>query len=219
MERKPPTSAALGKPGPTRTRDQLVAMLREHAGGLTIAELAGLLGLKHNGVRKHLVALSALGSVAAERLSPTSAGRPPTRFRIAGEPTSEFADRTLSRLLLQALGDVDAREAERIAFNSHGTPAGATTLDNTLSSLGFAPVDVTSASERNAGGRTIELRACPYLDLVGQPPGQLICAFHRGLVRRDMPTGTALQEFRIATRGPRCRIVLAPAKAPTGSLP
>ncbi|MEO9176343.1 MAG: helix-turn-helix domain-containing protein [Gaiellales bacterium] len=219
MEHNSQSTEPLGKPAPTRTRDQLVDILREHPGGLTIAELARALGLKHNAVRKHLVALAALGSVAAERVSPTAVGRPPTRFRITGEDGSELADRTLSRLLLQALGNVDASEAERIAFNSNRTQSGATTLDDTLGSLGFAPADVTSASERDAGGRTIELRACPYVDLVGQPHGHLICAFHRGLIRRDMPAGASLQEFRIAPRGPRCRIVLTPANAQTGSLP
>lgn len=114
----------------------------------------------------------------------------------------------LSGLLLQAVGGLDAREAERIALESKIGRTGPGTLDDTLASLGFAPADVTSSAQRDDGGRTIELRACPYLELVGRPHGKLICAFHRGIVRRDMPVGAELREFRIAPDGPRCRIVL-----------
>jgi predicted ArsR family transcriptional regulator len=193
---------------PLRTRERLLAALRENPGGLTVAQLAALLGLKPNAMRKHLAALSALGSVAADRPPPRGAGRPPARFRLAGEDKTGHADRLLSRLFLQALGDVDASEAEQIALNSKPPRSRAASLDDTLSSLGFAPVDISSASQRAAGNRTIELRACPYLELVAQPHGQVICAFHRGLVRRDMPVGAVLRDFQIAPRGPRCRIVL-----------
>lgn len=193
---------------PPRTRDRVLATLREHPAGLTIAELATILGFKPNAMRKQLVALSALGSVAADRAAPRVVGRPPARFRLAGDDTTGHADRMLSRLLLRTLGDVDANEAERIALQSQPARPGAA-LDDTRGSLGFAPVDITSASQRAAGGRTIELRACPYLELVAEPHGQVICAFHRGLVRRDMPAGAALREFQVAPRGPRRRIVFA----------
>lgn len=190
---------------PPRTRDRVLATFCEHPSGLTIAELAAVLGLKHNAVRKHLVALAKAGSIAAERLPPMSVGRPATRYRIVPSATPGYADRTLSRMLLQAVGGVDVSQAERIAFEMHP----AQPLEDTLSALGFAPADVTSAAERDAGRRTIELRACPFLELVAEPHGKLICAFHRGLVRRDMPTGAELREFRVAPRGLRCRIVLA----------
>jgi predicted ArsR family transcriptional regulator len=193
---------------PVRTRERLLAALREHPGGLTVAQLAALLGLKPNAVRKHLAALAAMGSVSMARPPPNGVGRPPARFRLAGEDKTGHADRMLSRLLLQALGDVGATEAEQIALNSEPARSGEVSLDATLSSLGFAPADISSRSQRAAGDRTIELRACPYLELVAQPHGQLICAFHRGLVRRDMPEGAVLRDFQIAPRGPRCRIVL-----------
>ena len=188
-----------------RTRDRVLSTLSEHAPGLTIAELAALLGLKPNAVRKHLVALANAGVISAERQPPFAAGRPPTRYRVAPSRATGHADRMLSRLLLKAVGGVDQHEAEQIAFDTRP----ARMLEDTLGSLGFSPTDVTSAAERDAGRRTIELRACPYLDLVDEPHGDLICAFHRGLVKRDLPAGASLEEFRIAPRGPRCRIVLA----------
>jgi predicted ArsR family transcriptional regulator len=191
------------------TRDRLVSILRAFPEGRTVAELASILGLQQNGVRKHLVVLSQRGLVAAARVPPSTVGRPPTRFRLADPDTRGHADRMLSTLLLDALGDIDPSAAERVAFNSKPTRPGAPSLDGTLSSLGFAPADITPASQRAEGGRTIELRACPYLELVGRPHGHLICAFHRGLVRRDMPAGAALEEFRVLPGGPRCRIVLA----------
>ena len=192
-----------------RTRERLVNALREFPEGQTVAELAGILELKHNAVRKHLAALSGEGLVTTSRLPRRGAGRPLTCFRLARMDEPGRADRMLSKLLLAALGDIDADEAERVAFTSEPTRPGAPSLEGTLSSLGFAPADITPAAQRAEGGRTIELRACPYLDLVARPHGHLICAFHRGLVRRDMPTGASLREFRIAPRGPRCRIVLA----------
>lgn len=192
-----------------RTRERLVRVLREYPEGQTVSELADILGLKQNAVRKHLAVLSEQGLVAAARVPPSAVGRPPARFRLADPDASGHAHRMLSTLLLDALGGIDASAAERVAFNSKPTRPGAPSLDGTLSSLGFAPADITPASQRAEGGRTIELRACPYLELVGRPHGHLICAFHRGLVRRDMPAGTALQEFRVLPHGPRCRIVLA----------
>ena len=209
MERNSETTPDPSEHPVRRTRNRLVSVLREYPEGQTVAELAGLLGLKQNAVRKHLAALSEQGLVAAARVPPSAVGRPPTRFRLADPDTPGHADRMLSTLLLDALGDIDASAAERVAFNSRPTRPGAPSLEGTLSSLGFAPADITPASQRAEGGRTIELRACPYLELVGRPHGHLICAFHRGLVRRDMPAGAALQEFRILPRGPRCRIVLA----------
>ena len=197
-------------PPPPRTRERLVEILRATPSGATISELADALGLKYNAVRKHLVALGRLGAISAERQPPTAVGRPVTRFRITGEIDSGYPDRMLSGLLLRAAENVDAEEAERIALASSPSGTGASTLEDTLASLGFAPADVTSEPERVAGGRTIELRACPFLDLVAQPHGRLVCAFHRGLVRRDMPPGERLEEFRISPIGPRCRIVLAP---------
>jgi predicted ArsR family transcriptional regulator len=209
MERNVEPTSDLSEQPVQRTRERLVSVLREYPEGQTVAELADILGLKQNAVRKHLAVLSGQGLVAAARVPPSAVGRPPARFRLAGPDASGHADRVLSTLLLDALGGIDARAAERVAFKSKPTRPGAPSLEGTLSSLGFAPADITPASQRAEGGRTIELRACPYLELVGRPHGHLICAFHRGLVRRDMPAGAALQEFRVVPRGPRCRIVLA----------
>jgi predicted ArsR family transcriptional regulator len=211
MDQNPPLSHSASVPPPVRTRERVVAVLREHPRGLTIGELTGLVELKPNAVRKHLVALAAAGAVTAERLSPAAAGRPPTRYHLVEAHPNLLADRVLARLLLEALGDVGASAAEQIALDSPLLKSRGSTLDDTLSVLGFAPADVTPAAQRRAGGRTLELRACPFLELVERPNGRLICAFHRGLVRRDMPEGNALQEFRVVPEGPRCRVVLAPA--------
>jgi predicted ArsR family transcriptional regulator len=190
------------------TRERVLALLRGRPSGMTVGELSSALELKHNGVRKHLATLTRHGLFSAERVGAPGIGRPPTRYRIAGRAEPGYAERALARLLLSAAAGVEPREAEQIAFESTQTFPGAT-IDDTLGALGFAPTDVTREPQRRAGGRTIELRACPFLELVARPHGKLICAFHRGLVRRDMPVGSELHEFRIAPSGPRCRIVLA----------
>jgi predicted ArsR family transcriptional regulator len=208
MEHNPITDETAPVSRPRRSRDRVVAILGEHPHGLTIGELTRLLGLKPNAVRKHLVALAEGGSVTSARVSPTTVGRPPTRYRLVDAPPNALADRTLARLLLEAARDVDARTAEQVAFESTLVRFPGSTLDDTLAVLGFAPADVTTAGQRRAGERTIVLRACPFLELVGRPNGRVICAFHRGLVRRDVPEGSALQEFRVLPDGPRCRVVL-----------
>jgi predicted ArsR family transcriptional regulator len=188
-----------------RTRDRLLALLQERPDGSSATELAAALGLKHNAVRKHLAALITTGAIAGYRRASGSAGRPPMVYRAVGEAVPGYPHRMLSRMLLRAVEDIDEREAERIAFES-GSPQ---RLEDTLGSLGFAPTEITSLADRRAGYRSIELRACPFLDLVAAPHGRLICAFHRGLVRRDTPDGAELEEFRVLPAGPRCRIVLS----------
>jgi predicted ArsR family transcriptional regulator len=204
-----PESAA-PTPRSARTRDRVLELLQEHPAGLTPAELAAALGLKHNGVRKHLAVLAGAGRVSAERRAPFTVGRPSTVYRALGEAVPGFPHRMLSRMLLRAVEHVEARDAERIAFESGPSQK----LEDMLGSLGFAPAEITSLAERRAGRRTIELRACPFLDLVEAPHGRLVCAFHRGLVRRDMADGEELDEFRILPEGPRCRIVLRAAPDP-----
>jgi DNA-binding transcriptional ArsR family regulator len=205
----PPVRPAL------RTRERVLEVLQQHPDGLTAAGLAAALGLKHNGVRKHLAALTRAGRVSAARRLPSAVGRPATVYRASSEAVPGYPHRMLSRMLLRAVEGIDAREAERIAFESGPSQA----LGDMLGSLGFAPVEVGSLAEARAGVRTIELRACPFLDLVDAPHGRLICAFHRGLVRRDMPEGAELDEFRILPDGPRCRIVLRGAPEPVLGIP
>ena len=197
-----------------RTRERVVGLLRERPSGSTIAELAAALGLKQNAVRKHLVALAQAGQVTAERLRPASVGRPATRYRAVGAGAGDHAHRALSHVLLKAVAGVDASEIERFALQT-GHPR---VLEDTLGGLGFAPADISSAAQAAPGHKIIELRACPYLDLVAEPRGELICAFHRGLVQRDAPVGAVLEEFHVAPRGPRCRIVIrGSARRPDGA--
>ena len=183
----------------------MVALLRERPSGFTIAELAAALDLKPNAVRKHLVALAQAGQVTA-RTTPSGFRRSPrdplsSRGCECRRPRSPC---TRARAT-QGQGRRRTREIERFALLA-GHPRA---LEESLGSLGFAPADVSSASQAAAGYKTIELRACPYLDLVAEPRGELICAFHRGLVQRDAPGGAVLEEFHVAPRGPRCRIVLS----------
>lgn len=186
------------------TRGRLRLLLQEHPSGLSVTELAAALGLKQNGVRKHLAALAATGEIVAGSRPSMAAGRPARVYRPVSQVPG-YPHRMLARMLLRAIEGVDADEAERIALTS-GPPQ---TLDDMLGSLGFAPAEITPGAERRAGRRIIELRACPFLDLLDAPHGHLVCAFHRGLVRRDMPEGASLDAFRVVPEGPRCTIELS----------
>ena len=109
-----------------------------------------------NAVRKHLVAFAQAGQVTAERLRPASVGRPATRYRAVDATSGDHAHRALAHVLLMAVARLDAGQIEHAAFLA-GHPRA---LEETLASLGFAPADVSSASQAAAGYKAIELRAC-----------------------------------------------------------
>jgi len=49
--------------------------------------------------------------------------------------------------------------------------------------MGFAPEEVTSQADRQAGEMDLRLRACAFKEAVQAEGGHLICVLHRGLVR------------------------------------
>ena len=91
--------AASAQPdGHRPTRTAIVEILGASAGGMTAAELAGVLGLHPNGVRKQLNALVRDGAVGAEREASGRRGRPAVRYRAAQEHRKTAAARRLASL-------------------------------------------------------------------------------------------------------------------------
>ncbi|MEM8619060.1 MAG: hypothetical protein AAGF73_05020 [Actinomycetota bacterium] len=62
---------------------------------------------------------------------------------------------------------------------SERSPTG---LIDAIADLGFEPRDITGADALRLGDRTIELCACPHAAAVEAPGGELVCAYHRGMV-------------------------------------
>lgn len=183
-----------------RRRDVL-HLLRDAGGPISIAEIADRLGIHANTARFHLESLVRNGQVERSTADPGSPGRPPQLFLAARgmDPVGPRNFRVLAEVLASSLAtDPDARgrvlEAGRLWGRHHGASvADATATDEAstpvasvarlmrlLDELGFAPV-------RAAGGdRTqIVLRQCPFLELAVSRP-DVVCPVHLGLMQGAM---------------------------------
>lgn len=166
--------------------DTILEHLRAGQAPATIAELVDATGLHENAVRRNLTRLIDAGTVYVER-APGSGGRgrPALRYRAAGEPETPY--RALMPLLLRLLRGADVgRDAAYRAGLAHGlaqAPTGAPreAVMSSLAAMGFAPADATQASAP-PGTADLELRACPFADMVTQPGGRQLCALHHGIL-------------------------------------
>ena len=159
-------------------------------GGLTVAELAGRVGLHPNAVRQHLDVLQRAGVVVAAPSPPTGRrGRPSAVYALAApHAVAAVGHRELVRLLLEFVRRMRTTEDDIEAFGWDQGPrlmAGEdiAALVASFAGLGFAPEEVTSEGDRRAGAMDVRLRSCPFKDAVLAEGGHLICALHRGLTR------------------------------------
>ncbi len=170
-----------------RTRARIFAQLVESRTATGTEELARLLGLHPNGVRRHLERLHEEGLVARlRRRGPR--GRPADRWAIAagarpgGERPSGYAD--LARWLARATpsGPSRLRAIERagreigaeLAPASAGDPA--EDFHQTVAALGFQPKIEGKAD----GGFACTLGNCPYRVSARENP-DVVCTLHRGI--------------------------------------
>jgi predicted ArsR family transcriptional regulator len=180
-------------PMPDRRQDVLDA-LRSADSPLSILDIAGQLGLHVNTVRFHLQVLTANGRVEQVAPTHTSPGRPPLMYRahrgmdpagprnyelLAGALATHLgADRGSSGKATEAGRDLGRRLAATSSARTAASDVQATKhLIVTLEELGFAPRRRTSA-----GASQIELRHCPFLDLVPEHQA-VICPLHLGLMQ------------------------------------
>jgi len=169
-------------------RRRVTAALQAAPDGLTVAELAALLGVRHNAVRKQLARLQTNGAIAAEPSPPAGRGRPSIRWRLvpgAGDPVAE-GHRELVRLLVGLVRHAGFTDDEVEAFGWDqgrliGGPGGARAVAEAFARLGFAPEETAAAAARRAGETALRLAACPFRDAVVQPGGEVVCRLHRGL--------------------------------------
>lgn len=192
-------------------------LVRDAAGGMTVAEVAERTGQHLSTTRSHLDRLVGAGLLVKARASGGQPGRPAWRYRATGhdDPAPAPAPyRSLAAALLDHLsradGDTRASAAHvgrdwgrhlAAAADTSDGPVG-TVLD-VLGGLGFTPRLADAGAEDGADAE-IHLHTCPFLDLVGRNPDAM-CGLHAGVVRGALESGGA----------PDGAAVLEPFGAPT----
>ncbi|HEY8788765.1 MAG TPA: helix-turn-helix domain-containing protein [Actinopolymorphaceae bacterium] len=179
-------------------RDLILTILREASRPLSVAELAGRLGVHVNTVRFHLDALIEAGRVDRALGDVTGPGRPPMVFELRREMDRGGARnyRLIAEMLAGGLSASEDRPAEVAvelgrswggflvepsarARNNTEEEAVAHLLD-LLEDLDFRPEQLPA--ER---ATLIGLRNCPFLDLVDNH-ADVICPIHLGLMQGAM---------------------------------
>ncbi len=169
------------------TRERVFAKLVEQRSPVGTEELARLLGLHPNGVRRHLLRLHEAGLVE-RRKSRGSRGRPGDRWLVAagarpgGERPSGYAD--LARWLARAMpsGPSRLRAIEKTGCEIGGELAPAEVEDpiesfrQVVAALGFQP----ALEVGEGGGFRCSLESCPYRASVRENP-DVVCTLHRGM--------------------------------------
>ena len=159
-------------------RLRLLRLLAEH-GALDVHELGERLGLRPNGVRRHLSLLLRAGLVAAApgEPAPGRPGRPRLRYTVA-EDRSGYP--LLADMLAGALargGDPGAVEEEGARWGRRLVQPDGDTLTALLDRLGFAP-EATADDE----GVRVDIHRCPFVETARAHPG-VVCSLHLGLMR------------------------------------
>lgn len=176
-------------------RADVLAVLRDSASPMSVAEIAQRLGVHLNTVRFHLDHLVAAGRVERASIPPTGRGRPRLVFRVGRgmDPAGPRNYRLLAEIMARGLADApdavarvtDAGRDWGRSLVDQRAPAPEAPKDRAvdrlvglLDELGFAP-------ERRPTTDTVPrigLRHCPFLDVV-QTRGSLICHAHLGLMQ------------------------------------
>lgn len=188
------------QPAPAGRRREVLRILKDASGPLSINDIAERLDVHPNTVRFHLETLvenAQVERVEADRHGP---GRPPLLFRPVRrmDPAGPRQYRLLSELLLAELATdpertVRAVEAGRAWGRRRGSPSGGgdgtgtddpqgsvTALMGLLDGIGFAP------EQRQDGGQMhIGLRHCPFLELA-EAGSEIVCSVHLGLMQGAM---------------------------------
>lgn len=186
------------------TRRRIADALAERPDGLTVSEVATVLGLHPNAVRLQLRTLASTGLVAIERLAPRGRGRPRLRYRLVdAQAATESAHRELVGLLVGYLAEIGAdpgmvEEFGRRRGAQLAARDGVAAVVGAFARLGFAPNQMTSTAEAARGRLVLRLDHCPFRDAVMSTGGELVCTLHRGLaegVARAASENGELTEF------------------------
>lgn len=188
----------------TSTRDKVLAAIRTAPTPPTVEEIATSLNLHHNSVRMHAAALKDAGLISQENRPGGGRGRPQTTYRTSsrGAWTGRRDYQLLASLLLSELdgGSDDRRDGPAAATAAArrvgrawgrriaGDVGSAGDDDNVrdrvvsvLDELGFEPTAGPAHAAATAAAAEIELRNCPFRELV-DPHDGAVCALHAGML-------------------------------------
>lgn len=164
------------------TRERVLTEIRTASTPPTVDDLASSLDLHRNSVRLHTAALRKVGLVQQEGRATGGRGRPVVVYRPtdrgvrAGGRNYELLATVLVDHLATTEEDPEeaAKEAGR-AWGSRladGRRRGRALVSSVLADLGFEP---------DRGETVIELRNCPFAELVDTHQG-LVCSLHAGML-------------------------------------
>jgi predicted ArsR family transcriptional regulator len=165
-------------PGTDTSREQILRIVQESSGPLSVEDISGVTGLHVNTVRTHLEVLRAGGTIERSRGNPGGRGRPKWLYSaIAPEGPYHRLATDLREALAAAQDPRVAAEAARRWRSAEGTGHGPTdspdeavdAAAHALAQLGF-DVDVSPT------GDALYLGQCPYAALVTEHP--VICDIH-----------------------------------------
>jgi predicted ArsR family transcriptional regulator len=169
------------------TRARIFGALSERGAAASTEELAELLGMHPNGVRRHLKRLREAGLVE-QRQQRGRRGRPGDLWLVApgaepgGAPPSGYAE--LARWLAAAIPAKTGRlrELEKAGkeIGRELAPKGSADpiegFRQAATALGFRPAIVAKSD----GGFSCRLENCPYRESVRESP-DVVCSLHRGI--------------------------------------
>ena len=173
-------------------RAAVLEQLQRSTRPVTIAEVAGGLGIHQNTAREHLDALVSRGLATRDRAPAKGRGRPAWRYAAADdhpEPDPRVRDYAgLAGALAGHLARTSPNpNGEGLAAGwawgralmadrpSRSAPSARHQVVGLLDDLGFAP-------EADPRAATVALRRCPLLDAAREYP-QVVCQVHLGIVR------------------------------------
>lgn len=214
---------------------EVLAALREHPGGVSVAQLSEILGMHANTVRGHLDELLAHGAVHTATAPIHGRGRPTILFSARLPDNRAIAREYLSLIEIMA-DDLTARTpdpeerfatahrigrrwARKMTLADEGGRVGADAafdqLVQRLRQLGFDPADEPESrgdltEETPEGTRVVSLRACPFV--AGEAaPSPVVCAIHEGFIEEYFgATSTAQTTMLPLTEKGRCTLCVRP---------
>lgn len=169
-------------------RQDVLDLVVDADGGMTVAEVAKATGAHPNTVREHLEALVHSGYLARAQLPAVGRGRPPMIYRaLPGARPAGPEYRILADLLIEHLRE-HAPESEVRA--AHSCAVGedwvrqrrAGTASVVFDAPGAVPNPTAMPLRSGPDGLTLRFERCPVLDLARRHP-EVVCSVHLGLLR------------------------------------
>ncbi|KAA0917870.1 metalloregulator ArsR/SmtB family transcription factor [Dietzia sp. ANT_WB102] len=198
------------------TRDKVLAAIRRAATPPTVDEIARQLDLHHNSVRLHAAVLRDAGLITQASRPGTGRGRPQTTYSTSprGAWTGRRDYRLLASLLLSELHATEGGLTTEVRRVGHAwgrrlaagasddagrsVPKARERVVTVLDELGFEPTT-------DPRGDDVELRNCPFLELV-DPDDGLVCAIHGGMLDGLVDGGEATVDLHPFTSPHACTV-------------